>query len=110
MCLIACAKTFDTDINSILSNILSCSRCIVYVTITFDSIELDKWLGPFRSAFGHHIIYVTNYQEGFYPDINKVLKKVEVDFMLYQKDMALEKYLNEIKSEYKIYINPDLQI
>ena len=36
--------------------------------------------------------------------------KVEVDFMLYQKDMALEKYLNEIKSEYKIYINPDLQI
>ena len=76
----------------------------------FDSIELDKWLGPFKSAFGHHIIYVTSYQEGFYPDINKVLKKVEVDFMLYQKDMALEKYLNEIKSEYKIYINPDLQI
>ena len=76
----------------------------------FDNIELNKWLGPFKSAFGHHIIYVTNYQKGFYPDINKVLKKVEVDFMLYQKDIALEKYLNEIKSEYKIYINPDLQI
>ena len=76
----------------------------------FDSIELNKWIGPFESAFGHHIIYVTNYQEGFYPDINNVLNKVEVDFMLYQKDMALEKYLNEIKSEYKIYINPDLQI
>ena len=76
----------------------------------FENIELNEWLGPFESAFGHHLIYITNFKEGSYPDINEVLEQVEADFLLNQKDIALEKYLNKVKSEYKIYINPDLQI
>ena len=73
-------------------------------------VELNSWLGPFESAFGHHIIYVRNVKEGAYPNINQIIQQIEVDFLLNQKDAALENYLNEIRSEYKIYINPDLQI
>ncbi len=76
----------------------------------FVNVELNKWVGPIKSPFGHHIIYVTNYTEGYLPDITNVLKQVEVDFLQDQRDKAIENYLNKIRSEYKIYINPELQI
>ena len=79
-------------------------------SLNLNNSELNKWLGPYESAFGHHIIYITNFKEGFYPELTSVLQKVEVDYMLNQKDIALKSFLNEIRSEYKIYINPDLQI
>ena len=44
------------------------------------------------------------------PNITNVLKQVEVDFLQTQRDEAIKNYLNQIRSEYKIYINPDLQI
>ena len=79
-------------------------------SINFVNVELNKWVGPIKSPFGHHIIYVTNYTEGYLPDITNVLKQVEVDFLQDQRDKAIENYLNKIRSEYKIYINPELQI
>ena len=79
-------------------------------TLNFTDVELDKWIGPIESPFGHHIIYVTNYTEGYIPDITNVLKQVEVDLLQDKRDKALKEYLNDIKSEYTIYINPELQI
>ena len=76
----------------------------------FNNVELNEWIGPIKSPFGHHIIYVTNFTEGYLPDITNVLKQVEVDFLQDQRDKAIENYLNQIRSEYKIYINPELQI
>jgi|TARA_A100001015_G_scaffold261617_1_gene307253 peptidyl-prolyl cis-trans isomerase C len=76
----------------------------------FNNIELNKWIGPIQSPFGHHIIYVNNYKEGYIPDITNVLKQVEVDLLQDKRDKALKEYLNDIKSEYTIYINPELQI
>ena len=76
----------------------------------FINVELNQWIGPIESPFGHHIIYVTNYTEGYLPNITNVLKQVEVDFLQTQRDEAIKNYLNQIRSEYKIYINPDLQI
>ena len=79
-------------------------------SINFVNVEFNKWVGPIKSPFGHHIIYVTKYTEGYLPDITNVLKQVEVDFLQDQRDKAIENYLNKIRSEYKIYINPELQI
>ena len=76
----------------------------------FKDIELNTWHGPYKSSFGHHIIFVTQFDEGYYPEISTVLQRVEVDYVLNQKDIQLENYLNEIRSKYKIYINPDLKI
>ena len=79
-------------------------------SLNFISVELNQWIGPIESPFGHHIIYVTNFTEGYLPNIINVLKQVEVDFIQSQRDEAIENYLNQIRNEYKIYINPDLQI
>ena len=76
----------------------------------FIDVELNKWIGPLESPFGHHIIYVRKYTQGYLPNITSVLKQVEVDFLQSQRDEAIKNYLNQIRSDYKIYINPDLQI
>ncbi len=76
----------------------------------FINVELNQWIGPIESPFGQHIIFVTNYTDGYLPSIASVLKQVEVDFLQTQRDEAINDYLNQIRSEYKIYINPDLQI
>ena len=76
----------------------------------FIDVELNKWIGPLESPFGHHIIYVRNYTQGYLPNIKSVLKQVEVDFLQTQRDEAIKNYLNQIRSNYKIYINPNLQI
>ena len=37
-----------------------------------------------------------------------VLKQVEIDLLQLRRDVAIQEYLEEIQSEYKIYINPEL--
>jgi len=76
----------------------------------FNNISLNKWVGPIESPFGHHIVYVTNYSNGYYPDITTVLRQVEVDLLQNKRDKAIKEYLNNIKSEYKVFINPNLEI
>ena len=55
-------------------------------------------------------IFYINSNDGYYPDITVVLKQVEIDLLQSKRDKAVSEYLDNIKSEYKIYINPNLQI
>ena len=79
-------------------------------SLNFNDIELNKWTGPFQSAYGHHIVFVKNYVQGYLPDIISVLKQVEVDYLQTKKDEAVKEYLKQLRSGYKIYINPNLKI
>ena len=79
-------------------------------SVNFNDIELNKWTGPFKSSYGHHIVFVRNYIQGHLPDINSIFKQLEVDYMQSKRDKAVDEYLNQIRSDYKIYINPNLKI
>ena len=76
----------------------------------FNNFKINEWSDPIQSAYGYHIILVKNSKNGFYPDITLVLKQVEIDLLQSRRDKAVSEYLDNIKSEYKIYINPNLQI
>jgi hypothetical protein len=76
----------------------------------FDNIELNNWIAPIESAFGHHIIFVSKRVDGYYPDILTVLKQVEVDLLQSKRDKAIKNFIDEIKINYKVFINPELQI
>ena len=75
----------------------------------FQNITINEWSEPIESPFGHHLVYVFNKNDGYYPDITKIYKKVEMDLLQDKRDQAVKKFIDEIKSEYKVYINPDLQ-
>ena len=76
----------------------------------FLDAPLNKWVGPYRSSFGHHILFITDFQPGFYLDIEDVLNQVEVDLLQIKRDKAVQDFLNKIRLEYEVIINPNLKI
>ena len=71
--------------------------------------KLNQWSSPIESAYGHHLIYISDYKEGYYPIIDEVLNQVKVDLLQSKRDTAIKDYLDEVKSEYVVIINPDLK-
>ena len=74
----------------------------------FDGMELNKWSGPFESSFGHHLVLLRDYQDGFYPSFNEIRDQVLSDYLTLNKENAVNQYINNVKSEYRIIINPNL--
>ena len=77
--------------------------------VAFDSIESNKWSGPFESSFGHHLVVLRDFQDGFYPPFNELRDQVLSDYLALNKENAVNQYINNIKSEYRIIINPNLK-
>jgi len=71
--------------------------------------NLNQWTGPFESTYGHHIVYLNSTNPGYIPVIEEVLRQVEVDFLQIKREDAVKGFLNNIRSEYTIFINPDLK-
>jgi parvulin-like peptidyl-prolyl isomerase len=71
--------------------------------------DLNQWIGPLESAYGNHIVYVNSVNQGYIPEIEEVLRQVEVDFLQIKREQAVKGFLNNIRSEYTIFINPDLK-
>ena len=71
--------------------------------------DLAVWNGPFESTYGHHIVYINSVIPGYIPEIEEVLRQVEVDFLQMKREQAVKGFLNNIISEYTIFINPDLK-
>ena len=69
----------------------------------------NEWNGPFESTYGHHIVFINSINSGYIPELKEVLKQVEVDFLQMKRDQAVKGFLDNIRSEYTIYINPDLK-
>ena len=78
-------------------------------TVAFDGMDLNKWSGPFASSFGHHLVLLKDYQEGFYPPFNELRDQVLSDYLTLNKENAVNQYINNVKSEYRIIINPNLK-
>ena len=77
--------------------------------VAFDGMELNKWSGPFASSFGHHLVLLRDYQDGFYPPFNELRDQVLSDYIALNKENAVNQYINNVKSEYRIIINPNLK-
>lgn len=71
--------------------------------------SVNQWVGPFESSYGHHIVNINSINPGYTPEIEDVLRQVEVDFFQMKREDAVNQFLNKIRSEYTIYINPDLK-
>ena len=74
---------------------------------TIENLSLNEWSGPHESVFGQHIILLKEVQNGFSPPLEKVLIKVQQDYLSQAQDQAIDEYINEIRSQYRVIINPD---
>ena len=75
--------------------------------VAIKNLALNEWSGPHESAFGQHIIKLKEVKTGFYPSLEQVLLKVQQDYLSQSQDKAVAEYINEIRSQYRVIINPN---
>jgi len=75
----------------------------------FNDQSINKWIGPYKSAYGHHLILIRNTNPGYYPQLIEVLDKVELNLLTAKKEESLKRFIDEVKSEYRVIINPNLK-
>ena len=72
-----------------------------------ENLAINEWSGPHESVFGEHIILLKEITTGFYPPLEKVLLRVQQDYLSEAQEKAIAEYINEIRSQYRVIINPD---
>ena len=53
------------------------------------------------------IVLLKEIKSGFSPPLEKVVLKVQQDYLTQAQDKAIAEYINEIRSQYRVIINPD---
>ena len=74
--------------------------------IAFDNPALNQWIGPFSSSYGEHLLFINNKSLGYSPKFSEIEDLVRQDYMLQEQDRKISDYLDSIKSEYRVIINP----
>ena len=74
--------------------------------IAFVNPSLNKWIGPFSSSYGEHLLFINNKSLGYSPKFSVIKDLVRQDYILQEQDRKLSDYLNSIKSGYRVIINP----
>ena len=70
------------------------------------NMNLNEWSGPFRSVYGSHLILLLGKTQPQEASFEEVFSQVLSDFLLKRQEEQDKSYLKDLKSEYKIVINP----
>ena len=72
------------------------------------SMNENQWSGPIASDYGLHIVFIKKKVSGYVPGLNQIYQKVYSDYLIISRRENVINFLDEIKQEYKVIINPDL--
>ena len=64
--------------------------------------EVNKWIGPIPSGFGHHLVYITKIQEPQLPEFKVLKMEINDDFEYDHQNEIDELIYTELKKKYKI--------
>ena len=64
------------------------------------------WTGPFSSAFGLHLIKVSEQREARLPPLAEIRDLVEREYMAEQKKIQKDKAYQRLREEYEIFVEP----
>jgi len=68
-----------------------------------------RWQGPFRSAYGEHIVLLTQRTERSYPKLEDVREQVEQDYLRERSSAALAKMVEAVRDHYRVEIADDVR-
>ena len=64
--------------------------------------ERGKWVGPIESGFGHHLVYVSNYETGLIPTLDEVKPQVLEDYLLDNQASFKESVYTQFRNNYTL--------
>ncbi|MAA92188.1 MAG: rotamase [Gammaproteobacteria bacterium] len=76
----------------------------------FDNPELKQWIGPYPSSFGEHLLYINNKTQGYFPEFQAIEALLKQDLLIEKQDQRLTDYIDSVKTEYKVIINPNYKL
>ena len=72
------------------------------------TVEPNQWSGPFESAYGMHLVFVSERAQGRVPELDEVREVVRREWMNAQRDKATEAFYQKLLARYSISIEaPD---
>ena len=80
-------------------------------SIFYENLTLmneNEWSEPIASDYGLHIVFIKKKIIGYVPSLTQIYQKVYSDYMIKKRRENVIIFLDEIKQEYKVIINPDL--
>ena len=72
------------------------------------TIDENQWSGPIASDYGLHIVFIKKKSSEYLPRLNQIYQKVYSDYIIMRRRENVINFLDEIKQEYEVIINPDL--
>ena len=63
-----------------------------------------QWQGPVRSAYGLHVVYVQERQEGRLPDLNAVRDRVRLALLSERRRDSKNKFYKTLRDHYEIVV------
>tara|TARA_B100000700_G_C14731105_1_gene708425 strand:- start:5 stop:814 length:810 start_codon:yes stop_codon:yes gene_type:complete len=79
-------------------------------SISIQSLELQKWIGPISSDYGEHLIFLNSYTDSYFPELAQIKEIVISDILVKDQNQSTDKYLNELRKEYEVEIFADLNV
>lgn len=74
---------------------------------SLQNMAMNRWVGPVKSGFGYHLIYITSRKSPELPDFENVKREVQRDYE-YDKEMETQKTIyRELRSKYEIDIQAE---
>lgn len=71
--------------------------------------ELNTWIGPIKSGFGYHLVYITDKKEPEPIPFQQIKDRIQNDFN-YQRQQEMDASLfNEIKKQYTFAVDLDIE-
>ena len=68
--------------------------------------KTNTWLGPFKSVYGSHLVKVSRIIQAQSPNYEEVKREVLMDYLLDQKQESMKTFIDELKKDYEVQINP----
>lgn len=78
-------------------------------TLATEMTEVTEkgWQGPFHSAYGSHLVNITEIEPGHPATLTEVRKKVRLDYLLLQKQKLDEQFYEKLRDRYTISIDSE---
>lgn len=70
--------------------------------------ESSRWVGPLRSGYGVHLVFVRDAEADRVPQLEEVRDQVQRDLVAERRDRALEAYVEALRDRYDVSLRTTL--
>ena len=73
-----------------------------------DKAIINDWIGPYESSYGSHLVFVSAVAEEKVPELKQIRSLLISDIQMQQEQDTFKLYLDNLRNEYKVQVNPEL--